>query len=451
MKTFISISICFLISSFCPGLISTVQAQWHLQGVAAGAGTYPTISVFSPTGIVVADGYYASPKVFISTNSGVNWSDITGNITGPELGCVWAVNSSLIFVGSVGAPGYNNGSNAKVWKTTNGGQNWSVAVSVGGNHGYFNGIVFSRTNPMIGIAMSDPAYSNDHYYLAKTTDGGSTWFTQNTTPTGDAGYFGSVICIDNLFYGFGVNGAPPRVILTTDGGTSWNTMNAGLQNTYVSGFAFSSDKTTGLISNTTVPNISRSTDEGSSWVTFNTGLPLSSSYVSRLIWVYGTNQCYMTAQFGASGCVGKSMDGGVAWTVMNTDNISDLVDINLVYTGGIVYAYAINQDDQVIGLTEPVGVQPINSNVPSEYRLGQNYPNPFNPSTKISFSLPKSGFVKLSVFDLLGREVTALIKEELKPGTYEVNWDASNYPSGVYFYKITSGSFTWTRKMILLK
>jgi photosystem II stability/assembly factor-like uncharacterized protein len=450
MKTIISLSICLLISSFYPGFISTVQAQWQLKGVAVGTGPWPSISVYSPTGIVAAGGYYAHPKVFMSTNSGVNWTDITGNMSGVELGCVWAVDSNLIFAGDVGAPGYNGG-NAKIWKTTNGGQNWSVILNTGGNHGYFNGIVFSRTNPMIGIAMSDPAYSNDHYYLAKTTDGGNTWFTQTSTPVGDAGFFGSIICIDDQFYGFGVNGAPPRVIFTTDGGNSWNTKTAGLQSTQVSGFAFSSDKTTGLISNSSVPMISRSTDDGSSWSTFSTSLPVTSNYISRLIWVYGTDQCYMTAQFGTSGCVGKSMDGGVTWTIMNTDNISDLVDINLVYTGGIVYAYAINQDDQVIGLVEPVGVQPINSNVPSAYQLGQNYPNPFNPSTKISFSLPKSDFVKLTVFDLLGREVTSLVKEELKPGTYEVDWNASNYPSGVYFYKLTSGNYTETKKMILLK
>jgi photosystem II stability/assembly factor-like uncharacterized protein len=450
MKTFISLSICLLISSFYPGFISTVQAQWQLKGVAVGTGPWPSISVYSPTGIAAAGGYYAHPKVFMSTNSGVNWADITGNMSGVELGCVWAVDSNLIFAGDVGAPGYNGG-NAKVWKTTNGGQNWSVIFSTGGNHGYFNGIVFSRTNPTVGIAMSDPAYSNDHYYLAKTTDGGNTWFTQTSTPVGDAGFFGSIICIDDQFYGFGVNGAPPRVIFTTDGGNSWNTKTAGLQSTQVSGFAFSSDKTTGLISNSSVPMISRSTDDGSSWSTFSTSLPVTSNYISRLIWVYGTDQCYMTAQFGTSGCVGKSMDGGVTWTIMNTDNISDLVDINLVYTGGIVYAYAINQDDQVIGLVEPVGVQPINSNVPSAYQLGQNYPNPFNPSTKISFSLPKSDFVKLTVFDLLGREVTSLVKEELKPGTYEVDWNASNYPSGVYFYKLTSGNFTETKKMILIK
>jgi photosystem II stability/assembly factor-like uncharacterized protein len=450
MKTFISLSICFLISSFYPGLVSTVQAQWHLQGVATGIGIGPSISVYSPTGVVVAGGPYATPKVFISTNSGVNWTNISGNLSGTELGCVWAVDSNLIFAGDVGAPGYNGG-NAKVWKTTNGGQNWSVILSTGGNHGYFNGIVFSRTNPMIGIAMSDPAYSNDHYYLAKTTDGGSTWFTQTSTPTGDAGYFGSVICIDNLFYGFGVNGTPPRVIFTTNGGTSWITMIAGLQSSYVSGFAFSSDKSTGLISNISIPVISRSTDGGSSWTTFNTGLSISSGYVSRLIWVYGANDCYLTSQFGINGCVGKSTDGGASWTVMNTDNISNLVDINLFYDGSMVYAYAINQYDQVIKLEDPTGVQTVNSNVPSEYKLGQNYPNPFNPSSKIRFSLPKADFVSLTVFDLLGREVTSLIKEELKPGTYEVEWDASNYPSGVYFYKLTSGDYTETKKMMLVK
>jgi len=85
------------------------------------------------------------------------------------------------------------------------------------------------------------------------------------------------------------------------------------------------------------------------------------------------------------------------------------------------------------------------------YRLHQNYPNPFNPSTNIRYSIPKSTYVKLVVFDMLGREVEILVNEKLSPGTYEVNWNASNYPSGVYLYKITTDDFTETKIMNLIK
>lgn len=90
-------------------------------------------------------------------------------------------------------------------------------------------------------------------------------------------------------------------------------------------------------------------------------------------------------------------------------------------------------------------------NIPKEFNLYQNYPNPFNPLTSIKFDIPKETKVKLLIFDILGREVTLLINEKLKPGTYDAQFDGTNYPSGVYFYKLETESFTKTRKMVLVK
>jgi hypothetical protein len=89
--------------------------------------------------------------------------------------------------------------------------------------------------------------------------------------------------------------------------------------------------------------------------------------------------------------------------------------------------------------------------VPMNVYLYQNYPNPFNPSTTIKFELPKSSEVKLSVYDLLGREVSALVNERKTPGSYEVMFDASGLSSGVYLYRLTSGSLVEARKLLLLK
>jgi hypothetical protein len=83
--------------------------------------------------------------------------------------------------------------------------------------------------------------------------------------------------------------------------------------------------------------------------------------------------------------------------------------------------------------------------------MKKHYPNPFNPSTNIKFQILNSGLVKLTVFDALGREVQSLIEAELARGTYEVQWDASNYHSGIYFYSISTGEYFETRKMILIK
>ncbi len=102
-----------------------------------------------------------------------------------------------------------------------------------------------------------------------------------------------------------------------------------------------------------------------------------------------------------------------------------------------------------------IGVEPISSEVPNQFKLYQNYPNPFNPTTKIKFSIPPSrgagGVTELAIYDILGREVSVLLNEELKPGTYEVEWNASNYPTAVYFYKFISGNYSETKKMVLIK
>jgi len=85
----------------------------------------------------------------------------------------------------------------------------------------------------------------------------------------------------------------------------------------------------------------------------------------------------------------------------------------------------------------------------------QNYPNPFNPSTNINFAIPKSSYVKLTIFDILGREVATIVNEKLNAGTYNTNWSAeggaSKYSSGVYFYKLEAVDFIETKKMILIK
>ena len=81
----------------------------------------------------------------------------------------------------------------------------------------------------------------------------------------------------------------------------------------------------------------------------------------------------------------------------------------------------------------------------------QNYPNPFNPNTVISFRLSVAGQVTLKIYDVLGKEVETLVSEKLEAGTYSVNWDASKYSSGVYFYRIQAGDFVDTKRMTFIK
>jgi hypothetical protein len=89
--------------------------------------------------------------------------------------------------------------------------------------------------------------------------------------------------------------------------------------------------------------------------------------------------------------------------------------------------------------------------IADNYELFQNYPNPFNPSTQIRYSVKESGLVTLKIYDVLGTEVATLINQEQNAGTYSVSFDGSGLSSGVYFYKIESGSFIKVNKMMLLK
>jgi hypothetical protein len=88
---------------------------------------------------------------------------------------------------------------------------------------------------------------------------------------------------------------------------------------------------------------------------------------------------------------------------------------------------------------------------PSTFSLAQNYPNPFNPKTVIEFRVPSFGSVSLKVFDVLGREVATLVDDNLAPGEHEVRWDASGVASGVYLYQLRMGSYSETRKLVLLR
>lgn len=133
------------------------------------------------------------------------------------------------------------------------------------------------------------------------------------------------------------------------------------------------------------------------------------------------------------------------------------------YSKTIQNVSAVNDQATVLNVKlQPIinGISGIN-NQPQEFRLYQNYPNPFNPSTTINFEIPLSRgvsgeagrgvFTSLKIYDVLGNEIAVLVNSKLTPGTYEYQWDASNYPSGVYFYKLSAGDYTAVNKMILIK
>ena len=148
---------------------------------------------------------------------------------------------------------------------------------------------------------------------------------------------------------------------------------------------------------------------------------------------------------------------------IKTVNVTDVRVFRLTVTGrGLPLNVPVHK--RTLNLfVNTINIQKISSEVPVSFTLYQNYPNPFNPITKIKFAIPLSRgvsegrgvLVRLIVYDILGREIAVLVNESaaggLNAGTYQADWDASNYPSGIYFYKLVTDNYTETKKMVLIK
>jgi hypothetical protein len=131
-------------------------------------------------------------------------------------------------------------------------------------------------------------------------------------------------------------------------------------------------------------------------------------------------------------------------TITVTSNT--VFELTLYGPSGLIATYA----DSVIVLKPTAGVKSIGA-PPRDYSLGQNYPNPFNSSTRIEYELPRAGFTTLKIYNSLGVLITSLVSNYLQPGKYIIEWDASKFASGLYFYRLQTGTFKATRKLILLR
>ena len=131
----------------------------------------------------------------------------------------------------------------------------------------------------------------------------------------------------------------------------------------------------------------------------------------------------------------------------NSPKDYSFVDKNL--SGGGKYQYRLKQidNDGRFKYSNIIEVEVM----PNENSLLQNYPNPFNPVTNFKFQIVKPGLVTLKIYDMLGKEVSTIVNEELKAGYYSYKWDASKLASGIYFYRITAGSYTEVKKMLMIK
>lgn len=179
--------------------------------------------------------------------------------------------------------------------------------------------------------------------------------------------------------------------------------------------------------------------------------------------IYITGQSY--SSFSNSDILTLKYDnsGNQIWTVLfngegnHTDDPSAVLvnktgDVFVTSTSNGIY---LTSDIVTIKYSQTVGIQNLNTSTPEIFNLYDNYPNPFNPATNIKFDIPVSSDVKLKIYDISGKEIFTAINEKLSAGTFEYKWNAANYASGVYFYKIivsgNSGDFIKTKRMILLK
>jgi photosystem II stability/assembly factor-like uncharacterized protein len=284
-----------------------------------------------------------------------------------------------------------------VMKSIDGGASWFI-LDTTVFYGYFRGLFF--INRDTGTAVGRQGL------IRTTTNGGATWVQRVLylpVQFGDS-TITDVIYVNTLTgYACGNNGI---VVKTTNGGVNWTYTPTGVLS-YLQGIYFTDANTGTVVGNT--GRIMRTTNGGSNWINQSLSSPLNSplwdvDFVNQDTgWVVGFN-----------GIIVKTTNGGFTW------------------------------------------IEPISNNVPSEFKLEQNYPNPFNPVTTIRFAVTANvkseiSNIKLIIFDILGREDATLVNEVLQPGTYEVEWVGSNYPSGIYFYKLVTPEYTETKKMILIR
>ncbi|RPI17501.1 MAG: T9SS C-terminal target domain-containing protein [Ignavibacteriae bacterium] len=199
------------------------------------------------------------------------------------------------------------------------------------------------------------------------------------------------------------------------------------------------------------------------WVAFYDG-PMGMVDIARSVMVDGSGNIYVT---GASGTLSgddyatiKYNPSGVQQWVKryngpgNGNDYTNSIAVNHygeVFVTGRSLGVGTDYDFATIKYSPFVGIEPVNNEIPGTYYLRQNYPNPFNPETVIKFNIPREGNVNLTVYDINGRTVSTLINGNLKVGRYNYNFNASNLTSGIYFYTLTAGTFSETKKMILLK
>ncbi|MCX6160775.1 MAG: T9SS type A sorting domain-containing protein [Ignavibacteriae bacterium] len=238
----------------------------------------------------------------------------------------------------------------------------------------------------------------------------------------------------------------------------------------------------------TIGSIYHSTNNGTSWT--QTGTTAFYNHAVTSLAAYGDNMLAGTNTYANSGGVYISTNAGTNWarTVLNYCDVLTLAtfgmnifagtadsgiylstnfganwtcknqgfngipQINaLLITNNYIFAGTTGYSVWRRTISDITSINNMSMEIQDAYSLSQNYPNPFNPVTRISFQLPVAGNASLMIFDMLGKEIVTLVNETLNAGTYTVDWNASEFPSGVYFYRLTAEGYGETKRMTLIK
>lgn len=412
MKKFTKVILVLFLVSFNLDL----NAQW------VSVSTPPASNCFIASG---ADYYGASGsnKLYHSSNGGINWDTVYRFTNGNVIRSM-AVKNNLMFAG------LGWGSDQGIFMSSNNGVNWTKQITVSEPY-------------CILTANATDVYAGTAGGVYLSTNNGTSWvqtaLTVTTTCLATDGTY--------IYAGYGeVFGSGTRALRRTmDRGATWS--NLGLQDsiikcitvigsTIICGGNGGSPDNSGLF---------RTTNNGSTWSTVPLQYPQENMESLMLI----DNNIIGKSSLGN---IYLSKNTGASW-INKTDNLphSSYDSYVMLYANGYIFTKGSTGQLFKRQYTEIIGIQKISSEIPSKYKLEQNYPNPFNAITNIKYQITKNGNVSLKIFDILGNQITTLVNETQSPGMYQVNWNAGSLSSGVYFYRLQTGNFTDTKRMILIK
>ncbi|MBS4035826.1 MAG: T9SS type A sorting domain-containing protein [Ignavibacterium sp.] len=441
----VTLPVAMLVIGLTSNLLNA-QSGWTLQTNPLGAGDSAMIGkvqfVSANEGWISA----GNGKLLHTTNGGINWLivnpepiDTLFSWSDPAVGMSFINPSTGWIIRTKGSFSQWNG--AVVYKTTNGGADWSkqtltdwkMGLSVqfiDANNGWITVWNVSGTNITGGA-------------LLRTTNGGTNWNLAYNFGPGKVG----IPFFVNSLTGWMIAGGVDSLSLikkTIDAGLNWTTQWGTTTQDIFNAIHFSDVNNGWAVGRNGL--ILKTTNGGNSWA--NTGI--TSAYNSNTVFFLNANTGWIgTARDREAPKVLYTTNGGSSWTIQNTPVSGPRDDIFSIFFWDINNGWLV-ADDRICRYSSVTGIKD-NVNLPIDFSLFQNYPNPFNPATTISFNLPSKSIVSLKVFDALGREVSILVSEELPRGTYSRQWDAAGLPSGVYFYRLQAGLFTETKKLLLLR